>query len=219
MTPEDKAEMDAIWWWHEIEIEPGVWTQAHGKTGIRRHASSLYGIPEDLSGKDALDIGGWDGGYAFECERRGAERVVMCDVYQNAKVGQGGRGFKFAKRMLRSKVVFFPLKVGEIDRFVGTFDLVLFLGVLYHIDDMFGALCTIRSVLKDGGQCIVETAFDTDMSKEPIARWGLGTAGDNYNRWYPNRACLVRMAKDAGFSGAMAGVQECDHRGTYHLFA
>ena len=78
-----------------------------------------------------LDIGCWDGLFSFECERRGAERVVAADLWENA----GRDAFDFAREELGSKVEPLECDVYDLPGKLGgeRFDLVLFLGVLYHL--------------------------------------------------------------------------------------
>jgi tRNA (mo5U34)-methyltransferase len=62
----------------------------------------FLGLPEDLTGKSVLDVGAWDGFFSFECERRGAARVLAIDTY--AWDVHGKDGFLLAHSVLRSKV-------------------------------------------------------------------------------------------------------------------
>jgi len=68
--------IDAIKWCHPLELR-GIHTrpQWHVRRRFARRLKFLQ-LPEDLAGKSVLDIGAWDGFFSFECERRGASRVV-----------------------------------------------------------------------------------------------------------------------------------------------
>jgi tRNA (mo5U34)-methyltransferase len=98
-----------------------------------------------------LDVGTLDGYFAFECERRGAE-VVAIDV-----MPEDARGFALAKRMLNSRVPFFHMSVYDLDeeRLGGTFDLVLCLGVYYHLRHLFVALDNLWKITR--GEMRLET--------------------------------------------------------------
>jgi len=216
-------EMNRINWWHSIDLGNGVITP--GKKGgckdIRKHATTEYGMPQDLTGKTVLDIGTWDGGYAFEAERRGASKVVAIDINQNKEYAEPNAGFVFAHKALKSEVLFMPLSVNDMrfnEQFDERFDVVLFYGVLYHLDDMFGAIQNIRRWCK--GICLCETAVTINPilrgSTVPIAEFGHGYGKDNYNRWYPNEACIRKMAIDAGFK-AMSNVHDAGPRCTYRF--
>lgn len=118
-------------------------------------------LPADLTGKSVIDIGAWNGGLSFECERRGAARVLATDWYcWNAGTNtEGRRGFDVARRALGSRVQDLEIKVEDISpETVCMFDVVLLLGVLYHAEDPLGYLRRVRSICK--GSAIIETAVD-----------------------------------------------------------
>jgi tRNA (mo5U34)-methyltransferase len=80
----DDEEGAAIWdrvaalgWYHTIELGHGVVTPGFVDN---RSTVDLFGLPEDLSGKRCLDIGTYDGFWAFEMERRGASEVIGIDL-------------------------------------------------------------------------------------------------------------------------------------------
>src|SRR5688572_32085383 len=73
---EVQARLDELLWYHTIDVVPGATTKGWFDL---RHALSLLPWP-DVRGKRCLDIGTWDGFYAFELERRGAAEVVAVDI-------------------------------------------------------------------------------------------------------------------------------------------
>src|SRR4029079_19449183 len=76
-TPEAlRAEVATRTWFHTIDLGDGVVTPGHKDT---RDEVRHFRIPDDLTGTRVLDVGAFDGFYAFEAERRGASRVVACD--------------------------------------------------------------------------------------------------------------------------------------------
>ena len=96
-----------ISWYHTQELGPGVVTQ--GMFDLRPYVER-YGIPADLTGLRALDVGTFEGFWAFELERRGAE-VVAIDVdsiqdldwpprLRPAADGRRGEGFEVAREAL-----------------------------------------------------------------------------------------------------------------------
>lgn len=78
-----------IKWWHQIDLGQGVITSGPDPT-IER--IEWLGVPKDLRGKTVLDIGAWDGAFAFEAERRGASRVLAVDEFIWAGKGWGIEG-------------------------------------------------------------------------------------------------------------------------------
>jgi tRNA (mo5U34)-methyltransferase len=83
---------------------------------------------------------------------------------------------------------------------LGQFDIVLFLGVLYHLPDMISALHVIRTCCQ--GVLFLETHSENDFSPGiAAARYyrGATLAGDHTNFWSPNRLCVHDMLHDTGF--------------------
>src|SRR5580704_17949096 len=112
--------------YHSIELPngsvlPGLQTVEH-----LRWRLGLFGLPEDLRGKRVLDVGAWDGWFSFECERRGAEVVAVDCVELDT--------FLEARELLGSRVEYHALDIAELSaKRLGRFDIVLFLGFLYHL--------------------------------------------------------------------------------------
>lgn len=197
-------------WYHQIELAPGVVTP-----GSQNSAEMLevLALPEDLAGQRVLDIGTRDGFFAFECERRGAE-VTAID-YAGAEV----TGFQVAKQLLGSQVEYVEENVYNlsVDRY-GRFDLVLLLGVLYHLRNPMQALDAVRDVCES--RLIVESqtiddafldpdgAFrrlaevDPELEASCLMQFYPGTSlyGDPTSVWAPNEACLGAMLEAAGFA-------------------
>src|SRR5436309_15779160 len=138
-------------WYHTLELAPGLTTQ--GWFDLRPFVSR-YGLPERMDGMRALDVGTWDGFWAFEMERRGAD-VVALDLDDQGELDwpprrrptefpplevRGG-GFRLAHEVLGSSV---ERVVGSIYQAtpeeLGTFDLVLCGSVLIHLRDQLLAL-------------------------------------------------------------------------------
>ena len=117
-------------WRHRISLPDGTVTP-----GVQDSPALLkrLQLPEDLSGKTVLDIGCSDGFYSFECERRGASRVLAVDNYSSPLIDSPS-GFHMAHALLHSKVEFRQADLFSLNPDKdGCFDIVLFLGVLYHL--------------------------------------------------------------------------------------
>jgi tRNA (mo5U34)-methyltransferase len=193
---------DALRWYHTIDLGQGVVTRGVDNTPERLPRVHL---PEDLSGKTVLDIGAWDGFFSFEAERRRASRVVACDYYAWHGVGWGtGRGkdgFELARTALNSRVEDVALDVLDLspDK-IGTFDVVFFLGVLYHLPNPLLALERVASVSR--GLLILETVVDMVGIGRPAAAFYPGTElnNDPTNWWGPNHAAVQGMLTSVGFS-------------------
>lgn len=155
------------------------------KTGLWTHGFSFYHIPKSLAGWSVLDIAGWDGALSFECEKRGAKRVVMTNVKNVADSdfslnGRGtlearhqrkiqaaqpywfedgftSRGALLMKKWRSSNIEIIYATVYELNEiFDGPFDLVLCCGLLYHLRDPILALQICRKLTAN--QIIVESA-------------------------------------------------------------
>jgi tRNA (mo5U34)-methyltransferase len=216
-------------WWHSIDLGHGVVTPGHKTPDCHRQELEILRLP-NLCGKSVLDVGAWDGFYSFEAERRGASRVVALDHFvwivnplepgghlrllalekmpaghrleETPQALPGKRGFDTARQALGSKVEvvvddFMSMDLGRL----GTFDVVFFLGVLYHMKDPFRALRRLASLTRE--VAIVETAAIAVPGKENAALCEFYETGelngDPTNWWAPNARALAGMIRAAGF--------------------
>lgn len=187
-------------WYHRIELAPGVFTPGSNQSARSLERLDALGLPADCSGLRALDIGCRDGFFSFELERRGA-RVVAIDTAQADETG-----FPIAARILGSRVGFVTADVMSLDPAdYGRFDLVLFLGVLYHLAHPSLALERILSVTQPEGRIFLETqlAIDERVAGLETPAWQYFPAfdlrGDDTNRWVPNVAAVSALLTDTGF--------------------
>jgi len=105
-----------------------------------------------------------------------------------------------ARRLLGSRVEDQVIKVEDLSpETVGTFDVVLFLGVLYHAQDPMRYLRNVRSICK--GQLILETHVDAEDYSRPAMVFYPGSVlnNDPSNYWGPNRAAVEAMLREVGF--------------------
>ena len=206
---------EIAFWWHSIDLGEGVVTPGR-KGDLAMLESELAGMRlPHLRGCSVLDIGAWDGFFSFAAERMGAARVVALDsfVWELDHGGNphaeppsrlpGRRGFELAREALGSGVeaVHLDFATGDLDR-VGTFDVVLFLGVLYHLEDPLGALGRLRGLA--GELAVIETEAAEWPGHEDGGLLELfptdERAGDPTNWWAPSRAGLLELCRAAGFS-------------------
>ncbi len=194
-----RREVAAIHWFHTIDLGSGIITR--GVDDSPRKLAMIR-MPERLDGRTVLDVGAWDGFFSFEAERRGAARVVAVDSHCWSGEGWGARkGFDLARRILESRVEDRELEVLELrPETVGTFDLVLFLGVLYHLRYPLAALERVASVT--ASQLILETHVDLLHTRRPAMAFypERELDGDPTNWWGPNPAALEAMLRDVGFT-------------------
>jgi len=182
-------------WYHPIEVRPGIITPGANDA---RTVLDMLDLPADCQGMRALDIGTRDGFFAFELERRGAE-VVAVDY-----VAMADSGFAVAAELLSSRITYLQRNLYELDAAkLGTFDIVMFLGLLYHLPDPLGALRTVRNLSRQ--RTYLETLvvdFGPEMDAIPLMRFFAGSswAGDPTNYWGPNVRCVEDMLGEAEFA-------------------
>ncbi len=203
MMPKEELQtaVGKIRWFHTIDLGQGILTPGCDDSPYKL---TVLGMPEDLSGRSVLDIGAWDGFFSFEAERRGARRVVAADSFCWGGAGWGTKaGFELARAVLQSKVEDYEIDVLDLSPDnVGTFDVVLFLGVLYHMRHPLLSLERVAKVTAPGGMAIVETHVDLLHLERPALAFYPGSelSGDHTNWFGPNAAAVEAMLKDVGFT-------------------
>ena len=186
--PEARKIVDRIkglTWYHTIDLGHGVETPGFAD---HRRQLPMYGLPDSLAGKRCLDIATFDGFFAFEFEKRGADEVVAIDIPKKADVdcprwllrdpegfdltGTMGESFKVAHDILQSKVKRVEKSVYDLDPAVdGMFDLVFISDVLIHLRDPQLAIEPAYSVCK--GELIVADVYSPELEafgEVPVAQ-------------------------------------------------
>lgn len=192
---------EGITWFHSFDLRDGTTLPGLGDlNNLTARAAEIF--TGQTAGKSVLDIGAWDGFFSFEAERYGASRVLATDHFCWSGPGWGTKaGFDVMKAHFASNVESLDIDLPDLSpERLGTFDMVLFLGVLYHLKDPFGGLEKAAAMCSE--QLIVETAGDMLDLEEPVMRYYLGDElnGDGSNFWAPNRACLKNMLHELGFT-------------------
>lgn len=203
-------------WYHVIELAEGVRTP--GWVDLRG-LQSTPPIPRDLSGQRALDVGTFDGFWAFELERRGAQ-VVAIDIDEipppdtaeihraqlRAEAGAvlPGSGFHLLKRYFRSSVERVSCNVYELEpaRIGGQVDIAFLGGLLLHLRDPVRALERVRATLRPGGTFVgfEPASMKLRKVKDPVAEFR--ALGSGWTWWYANEAGLLAWLATAGFREA-----------------
>jgi tRNA (mo5U34)-methyltransferase len=217
LSPEQiRAQIEALGpWFHNLNLNgvstaPSHFLGDYPKVKWQRFSAA---IPQDLSGKSVLDIGCNAGFYSMEMKRRGAARVLGIDSDEDYL-----KQARFAAEVNDLDIEFRPLSVYDLGALGERFDVVLFLGVLYHLRHPLLALDLIREhvvrellvfqSMQRGSAEVGEFAEDYDF-------WDKGAfdlpefpklhfiehryADDPTNWWVPNRACAEAMLRSAGF--------------------
>lgn len=202
-------------WFHNLDLggfktAPQHFLGDYPRVKWQRFADAL---PAELHGQTVLDIGCNGGFYALEMKRRGAERVVGIDS-DPLYLAQA----RFASEVSGVELELHQLSVYDVAQLGETFDLVLFMGVLYHLRHPLLALDLIHEhVARDllvfqsmqrGSDQVVPVApdypfWETDIFNQPsfprLHFLEQAYAGDPTNWWVPNRACSEALLRSAGF--------------------
>jgi tRNA (mo5U34)-methyltransferase len=203
-------------WFHNLDLRGVPTAPDHflGDYPSIKWRTFADAIPADLSGRTVLDIGCNAGFYAIEMKRRGAERVLGID-FDDAYLAQA----RFAAEVTGNAIEFRKLSVYDVGVLGETFDLVLFMGVLYHLRHPLLALDLIREHVAHDTMVFQSMQRGSDATgalEENYAFWETMLfdapefprmhfiehcyADDPTNWWIPNRACVEAMLRSAGFS-------------------
>jgi tRNA (mo5U34)-methyltransferase len=202
-------------WFHNLNLRgvqtaPNHFLGDYPETKWRNFANA---IPADLRGKTVLDIGCNAGFYSIEMKRRGADRVLGVDS-DDTYLAQA----RFAAEMCEADIEFRNLSVYDVAALGERFDLIVFMGVFYHLRHPLLALDLIHEhVAKDllifqsmqrGSESVQSLADDylfwqtQVFEQENFPRMFFiekKYSGDPTNWWIPNRACTEGMLRSAGF--------------------
>ena len=202
-------------WFHNLHLPSGHQTAPDHPLGdypAFKWAAIGPALPEDLSGWSALDIGCNAGYYSFELARRGAE-VLAIDLDEHY-LAQA----RWARTLfdLTDRVHFEQMQVYDLARLDGRFDLVLFLGVLYHlrypllaldlIAEKVGKLLVLQTLTMPGDDVIAPPSDLPIDDRSPMTQPGWpkmafienSLAGDPTNWWAPNDSCVEAMLRSTG---------------------
>jgi tRNA (mo5U34)-methyltransferase len=203
-------------WFHNMNLG-GVQTAPEhflGDYPAVKWRQFAHAIPQDLTGRSVLDVGCNAGFYSLEMKRRGAARVVGVD--SDARYLAQAR---FAAQVADADIEFREMSVYRLPSLQERFDIVLFMGVLYHlrhpllaldilhehvVDDLLVFQSMLRGALEvkrfDGDYHFWETEHFDDPAYPRMYFVENKYAGDPTNWWIPNRACAEGMLRSAGFT-------------------
>jgi tRNA (mo5U34)-methyltransferase len=215
---EVQRRLDELLWYHTIEVVPGAVTKGWWDL---RHALPLLPFPE-IAGRRCLDIGTWDGFYAYELEQRGAAEVVAVDLPDmvdidwppevrahpdhNPTLQEGTQprpaGFELVNELRGSSVTWKGCSIYDLDRAdVGTFDVVVIGSLLVHLRDPVAALDAVRRVVAPGGHLLL-----ADYIHPPVNVLGRGRPlfelrgeGTDFQWWLASDRGLQQLLKVGGF--------------------
>lgn len=202
-------------WFHNIDLHGVKTAPDHflGDYPNEKFKRFAHALPTDLTGKSVLDIGCNAGFYSIEMKKRGAERVLGID-WDDVYLNQG----RYAAKVLGYDIEFMKMSVYDVGALNEKFDVVIFMGVLYHLrhpllaldllyDNVVKDMLIFQSLLR-GSEEVEEVKADYDFwETEMFDKPGYPKmhfiehryANDPTNWWAPNNACMEAMLRSAGF--------------------
>jgi tRNA (mo5U34)-methyltransferase len=189
-------------WFHTFQLSDGTVVEgAKSLDLLKAEYKAVFGRLQ-IQGRSVLDIGAWNGAFSFEAKRLGAARVLAVDMYTwtNPQF-RGLERFLYVRKDQALDIEYRLLDIAETcKRTVGKFDIVLFLGVFYHLQDPLSAIMSVAEVT--GSWLVLETHLDLDYLTYPGMRHypGRELANDPTNWWGPNQKCVEALLLTAGFA-------------------
>jgi tRNA (mo5U34)-methyltransferase len=222
-------------WYHKVDLGNGVVTPGYDWDDLWDNIRQVRACI-DYHGKAVLDLGSYDGMWAFEAETLGAETVVATDCFTRPY-----RNLLFCREVLQSRVIPYynisPYKLTDrLDVFrqetrQAKFDIVQHLGLLYHLRDPLLTLSQVRSVLNIGGHLLLETAAIANIDTACMIFNGVPPQktyekGDGYwwrgyndvtTWWLPTVSCLKEVLRATLFQPLMDTVHIVKQPPTYEM--
>ncbi len=205
-----QARADALRWWHSIRLRPGVVTQGPKTEEILAAESDALFAGVALPGASVLDVGAWNGHFSIDAKRRGAARVLATDSYAwDTPHYRGRETIELVLAELGLPVELRRMAPDELGPELGSFDVVLFLGVFYHLLDPLSVLRKLRAAT--GGLLLLETHLDSRDTAQPrmVFYPGSELARDSTNWWGPNIACVDGLLRAFGFGRVLYREHPC----------
>lgn len=204
-------------WFHNLHLPDGTQTAPNHPLGDfprRKWRQISDHLPADLTGWRALDIGCNAGFYTIELARRGAH-VLGIDIDAHFLAQANWAMSRFG---LNDRVDLLRAGVYDLPAFEGRFDLVLFMGVFYHlrypqlaldlVAEKVGRFLVFQTLTAPGEE-VAETPFDLELEDRELMRepwWPRmafiehAIAGDQTNWWAPNHACVLALLRTSGLA-------------------
>jgi tRNA (mo5U34)-methyltransferase len=206
-------------WFHSIHLGNGIVTPGTKSPETHAREAAAFFDPIKMDGATVIDVGAWNGFYSFEAKRRGASHVVATDHYcWNHKDFRGRETFDLARAALRLDIEALDIDVTELcPERLGTYDVVLFLGVFYHLFDPIDGLRRAASLAKE--VLVIETHCDLgDFDRPAMVMYpGRELDDDPTNWWGPNNSCVRELLKTMGFA-QVDGPESYSRRAVFHAW-
>lgn len=185
-------------WWHQIDLGNGMQTRTISPENPRMamdYPAGLWGyvensIPQDLTGMKVLDIGCADGFFSVQCAKRHAKKIVSIDVSRHRIKNCAFVAKQLGMIAIEPRVQsIYDLNPAE------KFDIVLMLGLLYHLDHPFLGLQKVSAITNT---LLLETTF-LEGQTGSLMEWRRRSISPREDGWNPSIACIQDMLHEAGF--------------------
>jgi len=212
--------VNSLPWHHQIDFGHDVLSPGQTKIEVLRQQADVY-FKYGVEGLSVIDIGCWDGYNSFEARARGARRVPAADHFAWSEECWGDRAsFELARAHLAPEVEARDIDLPDISlESVGSFDVVLFLGVLYHLRHPLAELERVSRICER--LIVVESHLDAlDIERPAMVFYPTDELADDPTNWWgPNPACIEAMLRDCGFRRVeYARHPVYGNRGIFHGF-
>jgi tRNA (mo5U34)-methyltransferase len=193
-------------WFHTFSLNrrEGLYTPGVAD----EHGYHLASIPGSFEGMSVLDVGTFDGFYAFLAEHRGASRVLAVDneqykLWVKDRWGidlLGAEGFDAIAGLLRSRVEYRRMDAFDLEDADERFDLIYCFGMLHRVEDPFKLLRILVDRLSPAGRLLIETACTPDDAGAGegaihVPRPGQVNVRDDYHFWRFSSGSLRHLAE------------------------
>jgi tRNA (mo5U34)-methyltransferase len=216
------ADLGRYFWWHSIRLDDGRVTPGRKSLALMDQEYDLTFQPVNLPGKSLLDIGAWNGGFSIEAVRRGASRVIALDhTAWNSPTLRGRTTFDIATRLCNVAIETIDQDLDAPQLFLahlGSFDIVLCLGVFNHLMNPLAALREVASLARE--VLVLEVGIEEDVDSGPamVLYPGNDPTGDGRTWWGPNRRFIEDFLRLLGFDRIDYSLSSSPSRGIFHAF-
>jgi tRNA (mo5U34)-methyltransferase len=200
-TGPSQEDVDRLHWWHSIEFPNGVISRG-GKCVEMLESEAEFVFKYPVDGNSVLDLGAWNGYFTAKACRLGATDILAVDqpTWNHPGPANGFAGFQLVQKYLAPTARALNCDVNDLRvEVIGQFDVVLFLGVLYHLKNPLFVLENLGQIARK--RIVIETHLDALNEERPAAIFYPGDEcrNDGSNWWGVNPACLRAMLEVAGF--------------------
>ena len=200
-----QARIDAVDWYHEFDFGDGLAAKSRTPDAAEHRAvwdfTRAHLDTIDFEGKTVLDIGAWDGYWSIYAEQRGARHVLATDdCTQN---WSDGSGIHLVKELTGSSMeINQNVSVYRLEELKQTFDVILFLGVYYHLFDPFYAFTQLRKCCHAKTVIVIDGPITYGLPENAA----LMNFADHSCEWLPTIGALRKLLQVTYFNEVRYGV-------------